>query len=189
MRPAPLQPAIRPIPATAPAPPPGRRGPSPMAARWCPTAALPNYLMPGPAGFVTVDFPAFAQATNYEYYHDNEPETGGSNTGASGGMIREVVKSAFATVNGEQELGGNTLRFNVGVRYVNTIQTISGRVSLPDPRNTTAVGRIAARRQPLSQHRQHRVDPQSLRQVAARCDVRLRRGRSCGGPSGRHRAR
>jgi outer membrane receptor protein involved in Fe transport len=26
------------------------------------------------------------------------------------------------------------------VRYVNTIQTISGRVSLPDPRNTTASG-------------------------------------------------
>jgi TonB-dependent receptor len=50
------------------------------------------------------------------------------------------VKSAFATVNGEQNLGGNMLRFNVGMRYVNTIQTITGRVSLPDPRNTTATG-------------------------------------------------
>ena len=105
-----------------------------------PNSAVPTYLKPGPAGFVTVDFPAFAAASNYEYFHDNTPETGGSTTGASGGLIREKVKSAFATLNGEQELGGNMLRFNVGVRYVNTIQEIAGRVSLPDARNTPPSG-------------------------------------------------
>ncbi|WP_179509421.1 TonB-dependent receptor [Sphingomonas melonis] len=115
-------------------------GPLSYGGSLVPNSAAPTYLRPGPAGFVTVDWPAFAKATNYDFYHDNAPETGAANTGASGGTIREVVKSAFATVNGAQELGGNMLRFNVGLRYVNTIQTISGRVSIPDPRNTTAAG-------------------------------------------------
>lgn len=118
----------------------GMTGPVRNGGSLVPNSAAPSYLRPGPAGFVTVDFPAFAAATNYDYFHDNSPESGGANTGASGGLIREIVKSAFVTVNGAQELGGNTLRFNVGVRYVNTIQQIAGRVSLPDPRNATASG-------------------------------------------------
>jgi len=122
----------------------GLTGPVTYGGSLVPNSAFPGYLTPGPAGFVTVNFPAFAKATNYKFYHDNEPDTGGANTGASGGFIREVVKSAFATLNGAQELGGNTLRFNVGLRYVNTIQTITGRVSLPDPRNTTAGGTTIA---------------------------------------------
>ncbi|MEO7690571.1 MAG: TonB-dependent receptor [Sphingomonas sp.] len=105
-----------------------------------PNSALPNYLLPGPAGFVTVDFAKFAAATNYAQFHAAEPDTGGANTGASGGLIREVVKSAFGLVSGVQNLGGNDLRFSLGVRYVNTQQTIAGRVSLPDPRNTPAGG-------------------------------------------------
>ncbi|MEG3172941.1 TonB-dependent receptor [Sphingomonas sp. ZB1N12] len=118
----------------------GMAGPASYGGSLVPNAAAPSYLTPGPAGFVTVDWPKFAAATNYDFYHDTSPESGASTTGASGGGIREVVKSAFATVNGEQNLGGNMLRFNVGMRYVNTIQTITGRVSLPDPRNTTATG-------------------------------------------------
>lgn len=118
----------------------GVAGPLTYGGSLVPNSAAPTYLRPGPAGFVTVDFPAFASATNYDQFHDNSPESGGSTTGASGGLIREVVKSAFATVNGAQEVGDNMLRFNVGVRYVNTIQTIAGRVSVPDPRNTTATG-------------------------------------------------
>jgi len=116
----------------------GQTGPVTYAGSLVPMAALPGYLLPGPAGFVTVDFKKFAAATNYEQFHAAEPDTGGSNTGASGGLIREQNKSAFAVVNGTQSLGGNDLRFNVGVRYVDTKQTIAGRVSLPDPRNTPA---------------------------------------------------
>ncbi|SFO19680.1 TonB-dependent receptor [Sphingomonas sp. OK281] len=118
----------------------GMAGPVTYGGSLIPNSAASTYLKPGPAGFVTVDWPAFAAASNYKLFHDNAPESGGANTGASGGTIREVVKSAFATLNGEQELGGNMLRFNVGLRYVNTIQTITGRVSLPDPRNTTPTG-------------------------------------------------
>ncbi len=118
----------------------GMTGPVSYGGSLVPNAAVPGFLKPGPAGFVTVDWPAFAAATNYDSFHDAAPETGAANTGASGGAIREVVKSAFATLNGAQQIGDNTLRFNVGVRYVNTIQTITGRVSLPDPRNTTSTG-------------------------------------------------
>ncbi len=118
----------------------GMSGPVTYGGSLIPKGSTAGYLTPGPAGFVTVDWPAFAAASDYNQFHDTAPESGGANTGASGGKIREVVKSAFATVNGEQDLGGNLLRFNVGLRYVDTIQTITGRVSLPDPRNTTSTG-------------------------------------------------
>ncbi|WP_010183499.1 TonB-dependent receptor [Sphingomonas sp. PAMC 26605] len=118
----------------------GKTGPVTYGGSLVPNSAFPSYLVPGPAGFVTVNFPKFADATNYQSFHDNAPLVGAANTGASGGFIREVVKSGFATINGAQELGGNTLRFNAGLRFVDTIQTISGTVSLPDPRNAPAGG-------------------------------------------------
>lgn len=105
-----------------------------------PVGALPSFLMPGRAGFVTVDWERFKAASNYDFFHDNAPESGGSNTGASGGLINEKSWAGFITVNGVQELGGNDLRFNAGVRYVRTKQTIGGRVSITDPRNTLADG-------------------------------------------------
>ena len=120
----------------------GQTGPVTYAGSLVPTGSVPNYLMPGPGGFVTVDFKKFAAATNYAQFHAAEPDTGGANTGASGGLIREQNKSAFALVSGTQPLGGNDLRFDVGVRYVNTRQTIAGRVSFPDPRNTTSTGAL-----------------------------------------------
>ena len=99
-----------------------------------PQSAVASYLRPGP-GFVTLDWKRFAADSNYDYFHDNAPETGASNTGASGGYVREKVIGAYAEVNGDIDVAGNPLRFNVGLRYVHTDQTIGGRVSLPDPRN------------------------------------------------------
>ena len=118
----------------------GQTGPVTYAGSLIPNAALPGYLLPGPAGFVTIDFDKFAAASQYDQFHDAAPESGGANTGASGGLIREKVKSAFAVLSGRQPIGGNDLRFSLGVRYVRTQQTIAGRVSLPDPRNTPAGG-------------------------------------------------
>jgi TonB-dependent receptor len=118
----------------------GQTGPVTYAGSLVPNSAFPTYLVPGPAGFVTVDFKKFAAATNYDEFHANAPDSGGSNTGASGGLIREQIKAAFALLSGMQPLGGNDLRFGFGVRFVDTKQTIAGRVSLPDPRNTTSGG-------------------------------------------------
>jgi TonB-dependent receptor len=101
-----------------------------------PQSALAGLLMPGPDGFITVDWNKFKAASNYDAFHDSAPEGTGSNTGASGGYVREKTTGAFAEVNGDVAIGDNQLQFNAGVRWVHTNQTIGGFVSLPDPRNT-----------------------------------------------------
>ncbi|RJF90840.1 TonB-dependent receptor [Sphingomonas cavernae] len=101
-----------------------------------PTAALPSYLRAGPSGFVTVDWDRFKADTNYDAFHDGAPEVGAANTGASGGFVREKTTGAYMEVNGNTDLGGNALRWNIGLRYVHTDQTIGGNVSIPDPRNS-----------------------------------------------------
>ncbi|AHE53032.1 TonB-dependent receptor [Sphingomonas sanxanigenens] len=118
----------------------GQTGPVTYGGSLIPVGDLPNFLMPGRAGFVTVDWNRFRQASNYDFYHDNAPESGGSNTGASGGLIREKSFAAYLIATGKFEIGDNDLRYNVGARYVKTDQTIEGRVSLSDPRNTPADG-------------------------------------------------
>ncbi|TCM20555.1 TonB-dependent receptor [Novosphingobium sp. PhB165] len=105
-----------------------------------PQSALASYLVPGPGGFVTLDWKRFAKDSNYAYFHDNAPDTGSANTGASGGYIREKSAAGFIEANGKAEVAGSDLRYNIGVRFVHTDQTISGRVSLPDPRNTPPAG-------------------------------------------------
>lgn len=118
----------------------GQTGPITYGGSAIPTSELANFLMPGPAGFVTVDWARFKEATNYDYFHDNATDSGGSTTGASGGTIREKSPAVYGVVNGVVTLGGNDLRFNGGVRWVKTNQTIIGRVSISDPRNVQADG-------------------------------------------------
>jgi len=105
-----------------------------------PTTSLANYLKPGPAGWVTVDWEAVKKATNYQALHDVYAESGGSNTGASGGYINEKNSAAYTELNGVSQVLDSDLRYNVGIRYVHTKQTIGGRVSLADPRNTLPGG-------------------------------------------------
>ncbi len=95
-------------------------------------ALVPNYAHKTDHGFITVDWPKFAQDTDYQYFRDNI--TRGFNNG-SGGYIREVVSAAYTEVTGRTKLFGGTLRYNAGVRYAETKQTIGALVSVPDPRN------------------------------------------------------
>jgi TonB-dependent receptor len=118
----------------------GATGPVTYGGSLVPQSALGGYLVPGPDGFVNVDWSRFRQASNYDFFHDNAPVAGSANTGASGGYIREQSPSLFAEVNGAARLGESDLRFNVGLRWVHTKQTIAGLVSLPDPRNVGANG-------------------------------------------------
>lgn len=99
-----------------------------------PQSALANYLRPGP-GFITADWNAIVRDGQYNQFHDSAPESGGTNTGASGGLIDETTTGFYTEVNGDAQLGDNRLRYNVGVRWVKTEQTVGGRVSLTDPRN------------------------------------------------------
>jgi len=117
----------------------GATGPITYAGSLIPVSQIPNFLKAGPDGFVTVDWDKFKKATNYDAFHASAPTSGGSNTGASGGFIRERSPAAYIEVNGVQEVAGSDLRFNMGVRYVHTDQTIEGMVSLPDPRNPSPI--------------------------------------------------
>jgi TonB-dependent receptor len=114
----------------------GATTPYTYAGSLIPAASLANYLTKGPDGFITVDWNKFKAASQYDKFHDSAPESSGTNTGASGGYVRERSTAAFAEVNGDLPIGDNALQFNVGLRYVHTQQTIGGFVSLPDPRNT-----------------------------------------------------
>ncbi len=118
----------------------GQTGTLTYAGSLIPTTSLASYLRPGPAGFVTVDWDKVKAATNYDKLHDAYVETGGSNTGASGGYINEKNSAAYTELNGVTQVLDSDLRFNVGVRYVHTKQTIGGRVSIADPRNTLPGG-------------------------------------------------
>ena len=121
----------------------GASGPITYGGSLIPTSSLAQYLEKGPDGFITLNWPAFAKASNYAQFHDNEPTSGGTNTGASGGYIREQSPAAYAEVNGIQDIAGSDLRFNIGVRWVQTKQTIEGTVSLTDPRNSPAAPAVA----------------------------------------------
>ena len=100
-----------------------------------PQAAVPSYLQPGPAGFITVNWPAFAGATQYPYFHGTEPLATAANTGASGGYVEEKTKGFYLMLTGDVLWGGNPLRYTAGLRYVRTDQSIGGYVSVPDNRN------------------------------------------------------
>jgi TonB-dependent receptor len=113
----------------------GQSGPVTYGGSLIPQSQLANFLSPSRDGFITVDWDSFRRASNYDQFHAAEPETGGSNTGASGGLMKEKTWGVFGEVNGDFQLGDNELVFNGGVRWVKTWQTIGGRVSIADPRN------------------------------------------------------
>jgi TonB-dependent receptor len=102
-----------------------------------PTAAVPGYLLPGSNGFITVNWDKFKADTGYEQLLAAAGETGSGSSGANGGLVQEKVAAVFGELNGNFDIGDNTLRLNAGLRYVRTQQMIGGRVSVPDGRNAT----------------------------------------------------
>lgn len=102
-----------------------------------PSSALASYLQPGPDGFVTLDWDKFKNASNYAFYQQTAPSVGSSNTSASAGYIREKTKGIYTEVNGVYDIAGYALRYNAGVRYVKTEQTVGAFNTVPDPRNAT----------------------------------------------------
>ncbi len=113
------------IPAPAAAPPCNGQAGSAIT-----QANLAQYLIPGPAGFISVDYDAFFDATNYHALSDNAPVGTGSATGAANGKIRERTMGYYIEFNGESELFDRTLRYNLGGRFVDTDQWVAGPVTL-----------------------------------------------------------
>jgi TonB-dependent receptor len=100
-----------------------------------PLANLASFLKPGPNGFITVNWPAFMAASNYAAFHNSEPFSGSSNTGASGGSVDEDTTGVYAEFTGTATIDDHQLRYIGGVRWVHTDQMIGGYISLPDPRD------------------------------------------------------
>jgi TonB-dependent receptor len=113
----------------------GQTPPVTYAGSLIPATQFQSYLTPGPAGFITLDWNRFKKDANYAAFHDSAPESGGTNTGASGGLVREKTTGAYFSLSGETDLDGNRLRYTAGIRRVKTEQTIGGQVSISDPRN------------------------------------------------------
>jgi TonB-dependent receptor len=95
-------------------------------------AQVPNYAHPSSHGFITVDWPKFAKDTDYQYFVDNMKRVP-----AGGSYLNEVVDSLYTELNGRNQVFGRTLRYNAGMRYVQTRQTIGILNSVADPRNAT----------------------------------------------------
>ena len=103
-----------------------------------PQSQLANYLMPGPYGYITVDWDKFTDVTKYYQFLAEAPPTGGSNISSPRSYLREKVEGAYIQVNGDKDIVGHRLRYDFGIRAVTTTQIIGGQSSFADPRNTSA---------------------------------------------------
>jgi TonB-dependent receptor len=96
-----------------------------------------NYLVPAPNGLLAVDWNRFATDSNYQQFFDASPTVAAANTGASTGFIEEKTNGVFLQADGATELGGHRLRYDAGVRYVRTKQSVGAYNSVADPRNAS----------------------------------------------------
>jgi len=101
-------------------------------------ASLPGFLRPTQYGFASVDWNSFQQASNYDQIHALQTETAATPTTASWGSITEDVTGLFTQLSGDASVGDNRLRYNLGVRWVRTDQSVISRLTAPDPRNVVA---------------------------------------------------
>lgn len=114
----------------------GRTGPVTYSGSLVPQTALAGFLQPGPEGFITANYPKIEAASHFASFdYPNAPNATGTNTGASAGLVDEKNWGLYAEVNGVQSIGGRDLKFNAGLRWVETHQSIGGYVSVADPRN------------------------------------------------------
>jgi TonB-dependent receptor len=97
---------------------------------------LASYLYPSHDGFVSLNWPAFAAASQYARFHDTEVSATSANTGAVGGQIDEKTTGAYGEFSGTLDLDSHRLRYTAGARWVQTKESIGGAISEPNPNNT-----------------------------------------------------
>lgn len=98
-----------------------------------PNASLQSYLYPGPDGFALLDWARFRKDSNYDAYLPLQIP----NPGTGSSYIKEKVTAFSLEASGETSLMGMGLRYNGGVRYVSTEQTVGVLNSRVDSRNAT----------------------------------------------------
>ncbi len=92
------------------------------------TANIHNFLTPSGAGFVTPLYDQIFAISNYHQFLNAAPIAQGAATGARSGAIEEDTLGYYVEANGEFDLAGRALRYNVGTRHVSTDQAITGPV-------------------------------------------------------------
>lgn len=118
-----------------------------------PATSLSKYLIPGPTGFVTMNYPAIEAATNYRAMDQaainsvGVPKVGSTvtypfslgagDTGAASGMEEERNAGFYGMVSGILHLDSRNLKYNFGMRWVQTLQNIISPVAHADPRNNS----------------------------------------------------
>ncbi|MES1156477.1 MAG: TonB-dependent receptor [Alphaproteobacteria bacterium] len=109
-----------------------------------PTSAIAGFLFSGPGdhylslydgnpgypGFIGLNFGAIEAATNYGLYSRTAPYSTSGNTNVSSGEIDESTLSEYLELRGNTQAGGQSLRFNVGARRVDTNQAVTGPVTI-----------------------------------------------------------
>ncbi len=105
-------------------------------------AAVPSFLHPTRYGFVSVDWDSFRAASNYDAIHAAILDAGATPTTASWGSIEENVTGFFTQVDGDVTIASNRFRYNAGVRWVKTQQSVTSRLTRQDPRNLTSTGTL-----------------------------------------------
>ena len=117
-----------------------------------PQSALAGYLVPGPTGFITANYAKLAAASNY-YAIDQaaiaavgNARAGGTEaypfstsptSGANSGVVEEKAYGFYTSVTGKEPIGGHDLRYNIGLRFVDTHQYITSPVTVINPLNST----------------------------------------------------
>jgi TonB-dependent receptor len=96
-----------------------------------------SYLTAAPNGLLSVDWNKFAADSNYQQFLNAAPIVSAANTGASTGFIDEKTSGVFAQADGATELAGHKLRYDAGIRYVRTKQSVGAYNSVADPRNAS----------------------------------------------------
>jgi TonB-dependent receptor len=115
-----------------------------------PQGSLAQYLVPGPTGFITANYAALAKASNY-YAFDQAainavgnsragiteayPFTASATSGGNSGVLEEKAYGWYASVVGKEPIHGHNLRYNVGLRFVETHQYITSPVTVINPAN------------------------------------------------------
>lgn len=95
-------------------------------------AAVPGYLRSTGHGVATVNWDQFRRDSNYDAVRAAAPESGSTPSTAQWGSIDEDIAALFLQLNGERNVADHRLRYNVGVRWIETDQLITSRVTSPN---------------------------------------------------------
>ncbi|MEI9992448.1 MAG: TonB-dependent receptor [Rhizomicrobium sp.] len=111
-----------------------------------PQSAVASYLRPGPTGFVAINYDAIKKASMYNqidqmaqaaFNNSNTyPFSTSSNSGGNSGQIEEKDTGVYAQVDGVLHVE-HDLRYDFGLRWVQTEEAITSPITHVDPRNAT----------------------------------------------------